>query len=1584
MIPTGQRSVLFWSESVRITAFGPTPSEEKTRVMNRIAMSLAGSFLLFFFAFFHFPATPAAAEEAYWIHSFERIDLSDVFLCEGATFGDVSGDGAADIISGPYWYEGPDFKKRHEIYPPKTFDIKVYSDNFFAYLYDFNRDRALDIFFIGFPGKEAAWFENPRGQPGHWRRNVVFDSVCNESPTFADLTGDGKPDLVCIDAGRYGYAEFDPAAPEKKWPFIPISEDRKLGHFTHGMGIGDVNADGRLDLLEKSGWYEQPKSLADRALWKYHAHPFAPGVGGAQMYAYDFDGDGDNDVLTSLNAHGFGLVWHENVPKDGAIGFTEHRIMGKEPPENAYGVALPQLHAIDLVDMDGDGLKDIVTGKRIWAHYGEPSAEKPAEAWWLKLVRKDGKPDFLPFLMDAASGVGVQVVAGDVNGDGLPDVVVGNKLGSFVLIHKRKSATADEWKRAQPRRTQSAGLTPEEAAEAMTVPEGFKVELVAGEPNLHQPIAFAIDERSRIWVAEAHTYPNRVKGKEGKWNEGQDKIVILEDADGDGRTETRKVFAENLNLVSGLEVGFGGVWIGAAPYILFFPDRDRDDKPDGEPEILLDGWGLQDTHETLNSFIWGPDGWLYGCHGVFTHSRVGRPGTPDAERIGVNAGVWRFHPTRRQFEVFAWGTSNPWGVDFDDRGQAFITACVIPHLYHTVQGGRYQRQGGRHFDEYVYDDLKTIGDHLHYTGNIGDHAWWGHEPLASTPVLAAGGGHAHCGAMLYLGDSFPDRYRNSLFMNNIHGNRVNNDFFERRGSGFVGKHGKDFLVANDRWFRGINLKYGPDGGVYLIDWYDKNACHRTQPEIWDRTNGRLYKISFGEAKAQRPDLSKLSDEALVELALHKNDWWVRQARKILQERGPKESVHKGLAAILASHPAEDRKLRALWALHSTGGLHDPLALEQLGSPHEFVRAWTVQLLSEREFISRATLKRFVELSRSDPSPVVRLYLASALQRLSARDRWAIAEGLVEHAEDARDHNIPLLIWYGIEPLVGMEPARGLELSRKSRIDLVTRFIARRAASVVQNLEPVMDAILKAPDEKSQALLVEEMENAFEGRVNIAMPAGWKGVYEQIESSGDPTTRERAQAIAVKFGDRRVFPRLRVLLGDAKAEMKERRRALEILLDGKDPEAPAVLQAVLADPAMRARALQALGGFDDPATPAAVLKVFGSLTAAEKVDAIATLSSRPAYAKTLLAAIQGGGVARTDLNAITMRQLRGLKDAEVDALIEKFWGTVRETSADKKELIQKRKDQLTEGVLKDADARSGRAAFARTCQQCHALFGAGAGAKIGPDLTGSNRANLDYVLENILDPNAVVGKDYQMTVVRAKGGRLVSGLILKETESALTLRSVNEEVVVAKKDILESSLSELSLMPEDLLGQLKPDEVRDLVAYLASPAQVLLPGVSVAIDAATRRVPGAMEGEKLKVVTKSSGDLRAQDMVSFGRGLWTGNEHLFWTGGSPGDKLELAIAVERDGTYELDVALTQAPDYAIVQFHLDGQKVEGPIDLYHPKVVPTGTASLGEFPLKAGDHVLGVEILGANPAARKSHIVGLDYVLLTEKKAAAGN
>lgn len=420
----------------------------------------------------------------HFVHEFKKIRLTDQFWAEGANIGDINRDGKNDIVSGPFWYEGPDFKKRHEYeraMPRKSLSnstapfkkkqadgtqIEIpgfegalgsnnaYSDNFFAFTHDISGDGWTDILIIGFPGAETCWFENPKGAPGDWTRHVALDVTDNESPTFADLTGDGKPEIVCSSKGAYGYATPDWKNPTKPWAFHPISPNKNYHKFTHGLGLGDVNGDGRLDLLEKDGWWQQPASLAGDPVWEFHAYPFAPGQGSAHMYAYDVDGDGDNDVISSLAAHGYGLAWYEHVKEGGKITFKAHVIMNKEPSENKYGVKFSQLHAMDLVDMDGDGLKDLVTGKRFWAHgpTGDAEPNAPAVLYWFRLVRgQDRSVDYVPYQIDNDSGIGTQVVAGDVNGDKLPDVVVGNKKGVFVFLQERKKVSEAEWQKAQPK-----------------------------------------------------------------------------------------------------------------------------------------------------------------------------------------------------------------------------------------------------------------------------------------------------------------------------------------------------------------------------------------------------------------------------------------------------------------------------------------------------------------------------------------------------------------------------------------------------------------------------------------------------------------------------------------------------------------------------------------------------------------------------------------------------------------------------------------------------------------------------------------------------------------------------------------------------------------------------------------------------------------------------------------------------------------------------------------------------------------------------------------------------------------------------
>jgi hypothetical protein len=434
-----------------------------------------------------FSSTLVISAANYTLHTFKKILLTDKFWSEGASFGDFNHDGKMDIISGPYWWEGPRFKVRHEYYDAKSrksaggaapFKKKLpdgtevtvegfegalgknnaYSDNFFAFSYDFNRDGWDDILILGFPGQDASWYENPgkkgTGQDMHWVRHKVLDVVDNESPTFADLTGDGKPEIICMSGGFAGYATPDWTDPAKPWTFHPVSPNNKYGRFTHGLGFGDVNGDGRMDIMEANGWWEQPASLGGDPVWKQHK--FAFNAGGAQMYAYDVNGDGLNDVITSLAAHGYGLVWWEQLKErdaSGEIQFKQHVIINKEQNENKYGVKFSQLHAVDLIDMDGDGLKDIVTGKRFWAHGagGDAEPNSPAVLYWFKLVRgTDKSVDFIPYQIDNDSGIGTQVVAGDFTGDKKPDVVVGNKKGTFVFIHQSKKVSKKEWENAQP------------------------------------------------------------------------------------------------------------------------------------------------------------------------------------------------------------------------------------------------------------------------------------------------------------------------------------------------------------------------------------------------------------------------------------------------------------------------------------------------------------------------------------------------------------------------------------------------------------------------------------------------------------------------------------------------------------------------------------------------------------------------------------------------------------------------------------------------------------------------------------------------------------------------------------------------------------------------------------------------------------------------------------------------------------------------------------------------------------------------------------------------------------------------------
>jgi hypothetical protein len=426
------------------------------------------------------------------------------------------------------------------------------------------------------------------------------------------------------------------------------------------------------------------------------------------------------------------------------------------------------------------------------------------------------------------------------------------------------------------------------------------------------------------------------------------------------------------------------------------------------------------------------------------------------------------------FEVFAEGTSNPWGLDFNDYGHAFTTACVIEHLYHIVQGARYTRQSGQHFNPHVYADIKTVADHVHWVGRKGPHA--GNNRSGS-----AGGGHAHAGAMIYLGgDGWPREYRDSILMNNIHGHRANSDRLQRSGSGYRATHGPDFLMANDSWSQMLNFRYGPDGSVFAIDWYDKNQCHSTNPDVHQKTLGRIFKISHESDRWAPVDLQKLTSDALVDLQLHRNDWYVRHARRILQERGPDTNVHARLKRTLHDNPDVTRKLRALWALHVTGGLKEQDKLELLGDADEYVRSWTIYLLVDTKQPSEDALRRFARLARHDPSALVRLYLASALQRTPIARRWDILAGLMAHGEDAADQNLPLMVWYAAELLADVDMARALTLALESKLPQTFSFMVQRIASArtPEALRVLAERLVRTENPALQAELIKGLNHVI--------------------------------------------------------------------------------------------------------------------------------------------------------------------------------------------------------------------------------------------------------------------------------------------------------------------------------------------------------------------------------------------------------------------------------------------------------------------------------------------------------------------------
>lgn len=958
------------------------------------------------------------------------------------------------------------------------------------------------------------------------------------------------------------------------------------------------------------------------------------------------------------------------------------------------------------------------------------------------------------------------------------------------------------WGIAQQEGRDAKFLTPEEAIANMTLKEGFKVNTWASEPMMTQPMAFCWDDRGRLWVAENRDYESRGSGFS---NAGNSRILILEDTNHDGVADTKKVFLEGIAFPAAMAVGFDGLFLGAPPNLLFVPDRNHDDMADmNDIEVRLTGWGIRDRHETLNSLHWGPDGWLYGCQGFATPSKVRKPQGKgklyrhkdpfpedllQGEGVDINGGVWRYHPTKDKFEVVAHGFSNPWGIDYNAKGQLFISACVIPHMWHIILGGIYHRQGGQHFNPYMYSDIRTIADHSHRS--------------------------AHGGARVYQSDAFPEEHKGRIFMANIHEHAVLSDVLVPRGSGFVAKHGDELLMANNAQWVGFSMEVGPDGGLYVLDWHDADICGK---EVVNGETGRIFRIMPKESLAKNwdgryDDLSKLTDKQLAILQTSPSDWHARRARVILQARAVKGSIAADavmeLQTIFQQNTNPDLRLRGMWALYVTNRLSIKELQASLADKDEYVRAWAIQLLCEDKASGTAALAAFAKMAKDDPSPVVRLYLASALQRVDTETAWKIAEQLSRHGEDNEDHNLPKMIWFGLEPLVKTNPQRALELAAQAQIPLVSKYVARRLidANAPESVVGTLAKLQTLPKLNVISML-EGMRDGLEGRFDLKAPTNWLGLYAKLKQSGGETSQLALQ-IAQRFGDTEATQKSMVTLKNKNAPLVQRQQALQTIAVRKREELIVEIPDLLNEPKLRLDVIRAIADYDKEPLAKLLISNYKDFTAAEKQYAIQTLSSRPKYGWQLTQALKNQVIPKRDVPPYAARQLLRV----VGSGFIEVWGPIEQEPSLEKSYAKYQR-MITEKAVATANPVKGEVVFQRTCGSCHKMYGKG--GNIGPDLTGSNRVSLDYLLFNVLNPSGEIQDDYKLVVVTTRDGRTYSGNVIAENERQLTMRVVGQDAVIVNKSAIQSrEVMPTSLMPVGLFDNLSEQEVLDLVKYLRS-------------------------------------------------------------------------------------------------------------------------------------------------------------------------
>ncbi|MBX3420774.1 MAG: c-type cytochrome [Pirellulaceae bacterium] len=976
----------------------------------------------------------------------------------------------------------------------------------------------------------------------------------------------------------------------------------------------------------------------------------------------------------------------------------------------------------------------------------------------------------------------------------------------------------------------SALVAQDRAAEAAlrrmeTVPE-LQVSLVASEPLVRQPVAIEFDDRGRLWVIQYLQYPNpeglqrievdrysrtkydRVPEPPPHGPRGADRITILEDRDGDGVMDQGRDFVSGLNLASGLAFGHGGLFVLNVPYLLFYPDQDRDDQPDSDPQVLLAGFGMQDAHSVANSLCFGPDGWLYGCQG----STV----TANIRGIEFQQGVWRYHPPTDRFELFCEGGGNSWGLDFDAIGELFYSTNYGGYvMLHGVQGGYFVKSFAKHgplHNPFAYGYFEHVA----------------HD----NPQ----GGHVTSGGIVYQADALPARFRDQYIAADLLGHTIRWHNITAQASTVRTRDAGALLVSNDSWFAPCDVTVGPDGAVYVADWHDARTAHPDPDAQWDRSNGRIYRIAPPKCAQHEFDLADMTSDELIQLHDHANQFFVRRARQEMVRRGDRSASDQFRLRCLTS-ASQSVALESLWTLNSLGGFDEALAAQLLDSPHQAVRKWAVRLLGDWVFheqleLSSELAHRLDHFAEVEQSIMVRQQLACTAARLPAHQALPVINANINRDIDFDDQRLPLLWWWAIEHHcnTGREEVMRrfvrptLWNSRLGSQFLLPRLVRRYMAEGTQaGLDAVVRLLQAAPAAQLRTELwpsvlagwqeqSSQQRDALRHAVVATHPLG-QLVEKAWHSQPNDVTLTR---LAIELGNATALEAIRSSAFDSDVAEPRRIELLRLLGQLKDQtqlfEALALLRSAISE-ALQLAVLEIVAHSEDPQVAPQLIDVLkNSRYAAISLRIVELLFSRRESAKQLLAEVQAGEIPADRIPLDQARRVALLGDPELPAIVVRYWGQLQAQSAGEiLAEIRRLNNDLRAGT---GHASAGQVVFRKHCASCHQLFGQG--TKLGPDLTTANRQDHDFLLTSLVDPNYVIRTEYVNLIVHTVDGRVLSGLPVARDGTVITLADAqNQHIHVNLTEVEQMQASPVSMMPADLYKQLSPQELRDLFAYLQS-------------------------------------------------------------------------------------------------------------------------------------------------------------------------